>query len=387
MTRPLRLLTLGHSYVVGTNRRLAHAMAQAGAGEWEVTAAAPERFPGDLGPITLAPIPGELSWLEPVPVHGAHRIHTMRYGRRLREILREGWDVVHCWEEPFILAGAQVAAWAPRDARLVYATFQNLPKRYPPPFRWAEGYAIRRAAGWIAFGHTVHHTLRDRPGYAARPSRVISPGVDTDLFRPDPEARARIRESLGWKQAGAPVIGYLGRFVPEKGLRMLTRALDAAREPWRALFVGGGPMDGDLRSWAGSCPDRVRIVTGVAHYDVPAYLNAMDVLCAASQTTTRWREQLGRMLIEAMACGVAVAGSDSGEIPHVIGDAGLVVPESDESAWARAIDGLLANPARRADLADRGLHRARTEFALPVVARRHLEFFSELLASRTLPLT
>ena len=152
------------------------------------------------------------------------------------------------------------------------------------------------------------------------------------------------------------------------------------RTPWRALFVGGGPLEADLRAWAARHGDRVRVVTNVPHDGVPAHLNAMDVLAAPSQTIPRWREQLGRMLIEAFSCGVAVVGSDSGEIPHVIGDAGLVVPEADEAAWADALGGLLESPARRAELAARGLARARAEFAWPVIARRHLAFFDELLS-------
>lgn len=377
MSRPLRLLTLGHSYVVGTNRALAWAMAGAGAGEWEVTAAAPAAFPGDLGPIRLHPLPGER--VEPLAVRGAGRIHTMTYGRALRALLRRGWDVVHCWEEPFILAGAQVAAWTPRDARLVFATFQNLPKRYPPPFAWAERYAMRRADGWIAFGRTVEETLRGRPGYARLPNRVIAPGVDTSLFRPDREAGARVRAALGWMDDGPPVVGYLGRFVAEKGVETLMCALDAAAQPWRALFVGGGPMEGALRAWAAERGDRARIVTGVPHGAVPEHLAAMDLLCAPSRTTPRWREQLGRMLTEAMACGVAVVGSDSGEIPHVVGEAGLVAPEDDVAAWTAAIDRLLADPSLRAELAARGRTRVEAEYALDGVARRHLDFFRELV--------
>jgi glycosyltransferase involved in cell wall biosynthesis len=138
-------------------------------------------------------------------------------------------------------------------------------------------------------------------------------------------------------------------------------------------------MEGDLRAWAAERSDAVRIVTGVPHHHVPAHLNAMDVLCAPSRTTPRWREQLGRMLIEAMACGVAVVGSDSGEIPCVIGGAGSIVAEADEPAWTRAVDRLLADAAHRTSLAGAGLRRARTEFALPVVARRHLDFFRSLL--------
>jgi glycosyltransferase involved in cell wall biosynthesis len=118
----------------------------------------------------------------------------------------------------------------------------------------------------------------------------------------------------------------------------------------------------------------------VAHDEVPAYLNAMDVLCAPSQTTPRWREQFGRMLIEAMACGVPVLASRSGEIPHVVGDAGILLPEDDEGAWAAAVRRVITEPAVRRDLADRGLRRARLDFAWPVIARRHLEFFDGLVA-------
>jgi glycosyltransferase involved in cell wall biosynthesis len=380
--RPLRLLTLGHSYVVGTNRLLADAMAAEGAGEWEVTAVAPESFPGDLGPLCAQPTPGERCALRTVPVHLPRPVHTMVYGRALRRILREGWDVVHCWEEPYVAAAAQVARWAPAGAALVYASFQNLPKRYPPPFSWLERYAMRRADGWIAFGATVERTLQHRPGYGALPHAVIPPGVDLRRFRPAAAAGASVRAALGWGDGdAAPVVGYVGRFVAEKGLRVLMRALDAMREPWRALFVGGGPLEGELRAWAADRP-HVRIATGVAHADVPAHLAAMDVLAAPSLTTPGWREQFGRMLVEAFACGVPVVASDSGEIPHVLGDAGVVVPEGDASALAAALAALLSDPARRAALRDRGLDRARTRFSTEVAARRHLAFFTEVLQSR-----
>ena len=61
------------------------------------------------------------------------------------------------------------------------------------------------------------------------------------------------------------------------------------------------------------------------------YLARMSVLVLPSLTTARWKEQFGRVLIEAMALGVPVIGSDSGEIPWVIGDAGLVFPEGNSA--------------------------------------------------------
>jgi glycosyltransferase involved in cell wall biosynthesis len=376
-----RLLTIGHSYVVAANRRLAHEMARAGAGEWEVTCVAPARYPGDLREIELEPIPGEACRTIAVPLRFARRPHVMRYGRALGDVLREPWDVVHLWEEPFVLAAGQVARRVPAGAALVPATFQNLPKRYPPPFAQVERRVMRRSDGWIAFGRTVEETLANRPGYRDRPHTVIPPGIDLSRFHPDPDARCRVRRRLGWTGDGAPVVGYLGRFVEPKGLRVLTAALDRV-EGVRALLVGGGEMEAELRGWASRRGDAARIATGVAHDAVPEYLNAMDVLVAPSLTTPRWREQFGRMLVEAMACGVPVIGSDSGEIPHVLGGAGVVVPEGDVGALADVLARLVGDAGERARLSALGLERARAEYALASVAGRHLAFFDRVLAGR-----
>lgn len=375
-----RLLTIGHSYVVGANRKLPHHLALEGAPEWSVTAVAPARYRGDLRELSAEPLEGEACALETVPIHLDRVTHLMWYGAKLTRILSEGWDVIHCWEEPYILAGAQVARSAPRDAALVPATFQNLHKSYPWPLSAFERATMRRANGWIAFGQTVHDALASSDLYSARPSRIIAPGVDVERFRPDSRIRIAVRETLGWS-ADDLVVGFLGRFVPQKGLAILMEALRQSRAPWRALFVGGGPLEAELRQFAAAYPSRVHVETSVAHEDVPRWLNAMSILCAPSQTTARWREQFGRMLIEAMACGVPVIASNSGEMPAVIGDTGVVVGEHDVAGWVTTIDRLLASAAVRADSAAKGRARAESTFAWPVVARAHLSFFDALVGA------
>jgi glycosyltransferase involved in cell wall biosynthesis len=375
-----RLVTIGHSYVVAENRRLAHEMALAGAGRWHVTAIAPAVFRGDLRRIALEPLAGEACAVTALPVALDRSPHFMFY-RGLHEALSASRaDVVHCWEEPYVLAGAQVARAAPAASRVVYATFQNIGKTYPWPLSSFERHSMRRAAGWIAFGESVRTTLEARGGYGGA-HRVIPPGVDVDRFRPDAAAGAAIRRRLGWAD-DAHVVGYLGRFEPQKGIGDLMAALDWMRTPWHALFVGGGSMQPDLDGFAKSHAGRVYVAGGVPHGDVPAWLNAMTVLCAPSRTTARWREQFGRMLIEAMACGVPVAASNSGEMPAVVAGAGRVLPEGDPGGWASALDALLEDRAALADLSRRGRDRAVSTFAWPVVARRHLEFFDALLEGR-----
>ena len=375
--RPRRLLTIGHSYVVAANRRLAHEMAVQSGGAWDVTAVAPARYRADLGRIAAQAMPGEASRLLPLNVRLDRVPHLMWYAG-LASVMDAPWDVVHCWEEPYILVGAQVARRTPRDTRLVIATFQNIAKRYPWPFERFERTAMARADGWIAFGQSVFDNLSGRTGYAGKPSRVIPPGVDVTGFRADPAAHRRTLDRLGWGAADR-VVGYLGRFVPEKGLAILLDALPRVTTPWRALFVGGGPMQPVLDRFAEQHRGRVHVQTGVAHDDVPAWLNAMTVLCAPSQTTSGWREQFGRMLIEAMACGVPVIASDSGEMPWVVGDAGVVVAEADVTAWTAAIDRLLGDDAVRREQAAKGIERAHERFAWPVVARSHLAFFETLM--------
>ncbi|HEY9873150.1 MAG TPA: glycosyltransferase family 4 protein [Candidatus Obscuribacterales bacterium] len=378
MPTPRKLLSIAHSYGVALNRRLVNEIARIGKGEWEVTAVAPAFLVGDLRPIPLETDPNEICRLEAVPVYLSKHVHIMTYGWHLKHILQQGWDLVHCWQEPYVLAGGQVAWWTPEATPLVYFSAQNHSKQYPPPFNWLEQYAMSRAAGWISPGQTVTETLKSRPGYSL-PTRLIPHGVDINHFYPAPDAGLAIRQSLGWEEQSPPVIGFLGRLVPEKGLDLLMRVLDNLQTSWRALFVGTGSMEGSLRAWAEGYPESVRICTNVKHSDVAQYLNAMDILVAPSQTIPNWREQFGRMLIEAFACGVPVIGSDSGEIPYVIGDAGVVVGEKDQSGWVEALSNLLDSPSRRLELAGKGLERSHRLYQWPVIAKLHLDFFNELL--------
>jgi glycosyltransferase involved in cell wall biosynthesis len=394
-----RLLTIGHSYAVTLNRRLPNELARLSG--WDVTAVGPARFRGDFGWHTLEPTPAEPCRVVPLQVHFSRWIHLMRYGRELSSLLAEPWDLVHCWEEPYIAAAYQVARHVPPEVPLVFATFQNIAKRYPPPFNWFERYSMNRADGVIAFGQTIADVLasKDRGRVSVRgaenrapvplrraetrprPVAVIPPGVDLGEFRLDEARRAATLTRLGWSD-GPPVVGFLGRFVPEKGVQLLTSVLDRLKTPWRALLVGTGPLEGTLTAWGSRHGDRIRIVTTAQHDDVPAYLNAMDVLCAPSQTTARWREQFGRMLIEAFASGVAVIASTSGEIPYVVADAGLLLPEDDPSQWQQAIEKLTMDRARRCELARRGRARAEAVYGWPVVARQHLDFFERVIAGR-----
>lgn len=379
--KPLRVLTIGHSYVVRVNRGIAAAVARRPG--IELTVAAPAFFHGDLRPLALERDDEPAGYdLRPVRARLTRFIQLFGYSEReLFRLVRSGnFDVVHAWEEPYIFAGHQIArAVGPTRARFCFRTAQNIVKRYPPPFSLFEKGTFRRAQGWIAGGSLVRKAMIEK-GLPADKGRVITLGVDAGEFRPAVEAeRARVLDTLGLEP---PVVGFVGRLVPAKGIDVLLRAMEKVKERASYLFLGSGPLRAEIERWAEArgMRDRVRVLLA-PHGEMPRYLGALDMLVAPSQTTPSWSEQFGRMVIEAFACRVAVVGSDSGEIPHVLGDAGRVVPEADADAWARTIDELLASPELRRELAERGHARFLERYSAERVAAQYAEFYEELAAA------
>jgi glycosyltransferase involved in cell wall biosynthesis len=126
-----------------------------------------------------------------------------------------------------------------------------------------------------------------------------------------------------------------------------------------------------------------------APYDmVSDYLNALDMLVLPSRTTPNWKEQFGRVLVEAMACKVAVVGSDAGAIPEVIGDAGRIFPESQPAALAAIVAELASDQAMRQSLAERGYQRALERYRVERLAADVLGIWQKIadtMSTRVLP--
>ena len=378
--KPIRLLAVGHSYVLAVNRATLREVASDAS--FDITVAAPSFFHGDLRPVHCEPEPpGSPLKLVSLPARWTKRIHVFQYADKpLRDlILRQPFDGIHAWEEPYIFAGYQIARLAKRsDARFCFRSAQSLNKHYPLPFSFFEKRCVAAANKWIAGGKSVFRNLVAR-GYPADRGRVITLAVDTSMFQPaDEAARMAVRESLGLKP---PIIGYMGRLVPAKGLRILMQALEAlgSEAPWSFLLLGSGEMQNEIDQWAArrGWSDRVKIHLA-KHDQVPQYLSAMDMMVAPSQTMPNWKEQFGRMLIEAFACAVPVIASDSGEIPHVVGEHGFIVPEKDVQGWKQTIETLLRDEDLRRRTGLAGLSRV-GEFSVPTVARQFREFYRDLV--------
>jgi glycosyltransferase involved in cell wall biosynthesis len=112
---------------------------------------------------------------------------------------------------------------------------------------------------------------------------------------------------------------------------------------------------------------------------MPAFYRTVDIVVLPSRTQANWTEQFGRVLIEAMASGAVVVGSDAGEIPHVIGDAGLVFPEGEVAALRACLAGLLADAGRRRVLAAQGRARVLAHFTQRHIAEQTVQVYEEMM--------
>lgn len=297
--------------------------------------------------------------------NGHYHLHSYpEVGAMLDEVKP---DLVHVDEEPYNLATfLAVRAASRRGIPAVFFTWQNIFKRYPPPFGWMETDVFRRA-GAMAGNMEAGEILR-RKGFAGPVAVVPQFGVDTEMFAPNPAPHAEFR------------VGLLNRLIPAKGTQVMLAALRHLPSDVEVVIVGDGPQRDEIErevvreGWQ----QRVSLRSRVPSTAIPDLMNTLDVVVLPSLTTPSWKEQFGRVLIEAMAAGVPVVGSDSGEIPHVIGDAGLVVPEGNAEALAGAIRTLYEDPKGRGELGRRGRARAVGTFSHGAVAAGSLALYRRM---------
>jgi len=178
------------------------------------------------------------------------------------------------------------------------------------------------------------------------------------------------------------VIGYVGRLVPEKGVDDLIKAASRLAGDWRVRLLGAGPQHEALHHLAQSLgiAGRILFEGQMPSSDVPARLSEMHALVLPSRTRRNWMEQFGRALVEGMASGIPVVGSDSGEIPNVIGDAGLIFPEGDVEALRRHLQSMIDDPSLWASLARRGRERVMAHFTQAQIAAETVQVYREALA-------
>lgn len=390
----MRILVVSHTYIVDLNCEKLRELSRL-APEIEVTVVVPRRWrPGGVQNKIIETQPRQEGSFRVVPISN--------FSENNQGLLTFGRDIIHLLRQfkPQIIQveqGAKSLAYAQLiilnqllglKAKNVFFTWWNLPYQVKFPLSALHAYNLSYTHGLISGNQDGVDILRQHD-YQGLAKVLPQLGVDERLFRP--QAQQELKSSLG---IGSDqfVVGFVGRFVEEKGLMTLGKALALLRErSWKWLLLGRGPLQSVLKEKATEwgIEDRLIMVESVPHDQVPHYINLMDTLVLPSETTYKfktmtaagWKEQFGHVLIEAMASKVTVIGSDSGEIPNVISEAGLVFREGDEAALSNCLASLMEQPALNDQLAGLGYERAMQKYTNKALAKEQLEFYQQLLDS------
>ena len=390
----MRILVASHTYIVDINRAKFKILANLEPGI-EVTVVVPQRWkPGGVQNKIIETQFSQEGSFKVVPVSNFSQNNQgmLTFGTDLIELLQQFRpQIIQVEQGSKSLACAQLILLnklLKLKAKNILFTWWNLPYQLNWPVSVLENYNFNHTDGIIAGNLDGAKILRER-GYQGAVQVMPQLGVDETLFCHTAKD-ADLSQKFGIKPTDF-VVGFVGRFVEEKGLLTLAESLAGLKRiPWKWLLVGQGKLRSHLEEkcieWGIS--DRIIWVESVSHEAIPPYINLMNCLVLPSQTsykfktltTVGWKEQFGHVLIEAMACKIPVIGSDCGEIPHVIGDAGLVFPEGNAAVLRDCLWQLMERRELAADLGDRGYHRAMSNYTNQALAEQLLEFYQELLA-------
>jgi len=315
------------------------------------------------------------------PGYGSRFFFTKGIIRHFREFRP---NIIHLEEEPWSLCALQTIMlrrlFCPQS-KLIFRTSLSIPAKLKLnslvsiierlTFREADyAFILSRRAGEIL----------TQKGY--RKGMGVCPnGVDTQIFKQMDVSD--LRRELGINK-NEFVIGYVGRLMRMKGLSTLLEAFSLLIQhpELRLLMVGSGDYKEEMLSLASRLDirDKMILIDSVPAEDVPKYVNCMDVLVLPSITTPGWVEFFGRVLVEAMVCNVPVIGSSSGEIPNVIGDAGLVFQEGDSEDLRGKLDAVIRDLSLRRSLAKKGFERANSLFTWESIAKDTYETYQFLVS-------
>ena len=149
------------------------------------------------------------------------------------------------------------------------------------------------------------------------------------------------------------------------------------------ILMGSGPDRAAFEARASQLGlgGRVRILDPQPPQNVAAFMRALDVFVLLSHTLPTWKEQFGRVIIEAQACGIGVIGSDSGAIPEVVGTGGWIVPEGDTAALRALITRLRRDAAEIWGTAQAGLANVASRYTYERIAEQLLDIYRTAAAS------
>jgi glycosyltransferase involved in cell wall biosynthesis len=387
MTKP-RLLVIGPTYAIATNRRKLWALAE----NFEVTCATSQ-----LTGRTIFGRPAEdfeeHGYPEPIELHRfrefpPHQQNTRTVYQGIRKLFRSTkFDYVLVENEPWGLIKLQAWFLSRRFQRkVVFGEFswENVERPGLKGFLLSFAYRLSGLTDdYIVCGNQTCRQIFVKNGAGRRPILVAPQlGVDTGLYRPASTAdrsKLRIANNI---PADALLVGYCGRLSPEKGIVELCEAVRVLRDQHPELhlaLLGDGPCREQL---AVRRDPWLHLLAARPHFEAVNFIRSLDIFVLASKPWRDrgnvWEEQFGHVLIEAMACQVATIGSDSGAIPEVLADPRTVFSHSSMTGLTDLLRKLIEDPSFRSELAKEQHRRALKRFSHQAVAQSYTDFLTNL---------
>ncbi|MBA2669055.1 MAG: glycogen synthase [Gemmatimonadetes bacterium] len=334
-----------------------------------------------------------------------------RHERLLEALMRdlamvglvESPDIVHCHTWYSHLAGCLARPLT--GARLVLTTHSLEPHR---PWKeeqlgtayhattWIERTAYQNADGVIAVSEAMKVDVQELYGVPADRVRVIHNGIDPEEYRPRPDPDTMRRLGVDPER---PIVLFVGRITRQKGILHLVRAIRHLEQEAQVVLCAGAPDTEEIGAEMAALVEEARHASDLPIIWLPEMLPKEEIITLYSHADVfvcpSVYEPFGIINLEAMACETAVVASAVGGIPEIVvpGETGLLVPFTAEGsgsaepadadgfsrALARAIDELMADPARRESMGAAGRARVLERFSWAAIARETMDYYGELL--------
>jgi glycosyltransferase involved in cell wall biosynthesis len=383
-SKKTRVLFVSQAYVVGVNQGKLNAIAETD--KVEVGLLVPSNWKAlewNRQFVVETPYPKIKVYTAPVLFSGrggAYLFNPLQIWQVIKDFQP---DIIQVEQEVFSLCALEFAFWSRITGKpLALFGWENMERILSAPRRWVSNFVMDTVKLMLPGNYDGANLMR-KWGYTGLMEIIPQIGVDTQLFAPKPTQT----------QNEIFNIGFLGRLVPEKGIDTIFTAVRHLLDKGlkcQITICGTGLIEQALRNEATKqqIADSVIWRSGVRHDQAPDEINNFDVLVLPSRTAPTWKEQFGHVLIEAMAMGVPVIGSDSGEIPRVIGRDDLVFPENDAEALAVILERMIRKPDWWQEVGQYGMNRVLQNYTHERVAQRLIDLWEIVLKEKyTIPPT
>jgi glycosyltransferase involved in cell wall biosynthesis len=278
-------------------------------------------------------------------------------------------DIVHIEEEPFTPVCMEFVRVAKkRNKKAVFFTWENIERKYNPLYSVCERYDLKNSDAAIA-GNLEAKELLIKKGFLNDVGVIPQYGINTEEFLDKDFHKSKEEYN----------VVYIGRLTKEKGIDILLEAVCNIQNV-KLHIAGTGSMLQEIKQKIEKLNVQNKVIfhSYVAREKIPEFLNKMDILVLPSVTTPNWKEQFGRVIIEAFAAKVAVIGSDSGAIPEVIDDAGIVFKENNAMDLRNKLENLIKDKDLYMECIKKGYERVKNKYTNERIAADLVELYKRI---------